>query len=213
MTGEPEKTTADCYSAGERAWMEYGQALRARFLDPLLRALTRLHINADHITLASLASGIVFVPLWMTGHPWWALAMILVHVLLDGLDGPLARYQRTNSQQGSFTDSFCDQIIVSAVTITLMSGPKPMIGIWAGSLFMVLYVGVLAMSMVRNALRVPYSWLVRPRFFLFAAIPIQLWTSLPIVYWVIWISNALLGLKALSGFQKLRQSLPGADSK
>jgi phosphatidylglycerophosphate synthase len=209
MSTEADETKADCYSAGERRWMEYGQRLRGKFLDPLLSKMTVCKIVPDHVTLASVIFGLLFVPMWMTGHPWWAILAVLLHVLLDGLDGPLARYQQTDSQQGSFTDSFCDQIIVSAVTITLMSGTEPLIGIWAGSLFMVLYVGVLAISMVRNALRTPYSWLVRPRFFLFAAIPIELWTIPNVVSAVVWVSNVLLALKVVSGFFRLRERLPG----
>lgn len=127
-------------------------------------------------------------------------------------DGPLARHQHSSSQQGSFTASFCDQIIVSVVTITLISGPEPLIGVWAGSLFMVLYIGVLAMSMVRNALRAPYSWLIRPRFFLFAAIPGQLLGIPHLVWTVVWVSNPLLILKTASGFFKLRDRLPGPDA-
>ncbi len=211
MSHETDETKADCYSAGERRWMEYGQRLRGKLLDPLLARMTAGRVVPDHVTLASLVFGLMFVPMWMTGHPWWAVWMVLLHVLLDGLDGPLARYQHIASQQGSFTDSFCDQIIVSAVTITLMSGTEPLIGIWAGSLFMVLYVGVLAISMVRNALRTPYSWLIRPRFFLFAAIPIELWTLPNVVSAVIWVSNVLLALKVASGFFQLRKRLPGPN--
>ena len=213
MVSESPPPTADCYSSGERRWMEYGQRLRGRLLEPFLGRMTRLGITPDHVTLASLISGVLFAPMWMTGHPWWSLVLLWGHVLIDGIDGPLARHQQTASQQGSFTDSFCDQMIVTVVAITLMSGPEPMIGIWAGSLFMVLYVGVLAISMVRNALSTPYSWLIRPRFFLFGAIPIELLGVTHLVWTVIWISNALLALKVCSGFFKLRDRLPGPPSK
>jgi phosphatidylglycerophosphate synthase len=213
MATESPPQTADCYSAGERRWMEYGQRVRGIVLEPLLGRMTRLGITPDQVTLASLVCGVMFVPMWMTGHPWWGVILLWGHVLLDGVDGPLARHQQTASQQGSFTDSFCDQMIVTAVTITLMCGPKPMIGIWAGSLFMVLYVGVLAISMVRNALSSPYSWLIRPRFFLFAAIPLELLGATNVVWAVIWTSNVLLGLKTGSGFFKLRDRLPGPPAK
>ena len=74
---------------------------------------------------------------------------------------------------------------------------------------MVLYVGVMAIAMVRNALQTPYSWLIRHRFFLVLAIPLELWNVPYAVSAVIWISNVLLGFKAISGFFKLRNRLPG----
>ncbi len=203
-----ETTKADCYSAGERRWMEYGQQLRARWLDPLLRLLDRWRVTPDHITIASLGFGILFVPLWYVQYPWIAWSALMLHVILDGVDGPLARFQKVDSQRGSFTDSFCDQVIVSVVTMAMMNDSTRIVDVWGGSLFILLYVGVLAMSMVRNALQVPYSWLVRPRFFLFAAIAVELlgWTHA--VAWTIWISNFLLAIKTVSGFFKLRERLP-----
>jgi phosphatidylglycerophosphate synthase len=202
-------TKADCYSAGERKWMELGQRLRAAWLTQLLKRLDQAKISPDHVTLASLVCGVLFVPLWLSGLFWVAVISLVLHVLLDGIDGPLARFQGVDSQRGSFTDSFCDQIIVSIVTIALMSGTQPQVGVWGGSLFVLLYVGVLAMSMVRNALQSPYSWLVRPRFFVYAAIAAELIGVTNAVAWTIWISNALLAIKATSGFFKLRQRLPG----
>ena len=132
----------------------------------------------------------------------------MLHVILDGVDGPLARFQKVDSQRGSFTDSFCDQVIVSVVTMAMMNDSTRIVDVWGGSLFILLYVGVLAMSMVRNALQVPYSWLVRPRFFLFAAIAAELLGCTHAVAWTIWISNFLLAIKTVSGFFKLRERLP-----
>lgn len=203
-----ETTKADCYSAGERRWMEYGQQLRARWLDPLLRLLDRWRVTPDHITIASLGFGILFVPLWYLQYPWIAWSALMLHVILDGVDGPLARFQKVDSQRGSFTDSFCDQVIVSVVTMAMMNDSTRIVDVWGGSLFILLYVGVLAMSMVRNALHVPYSWLVRPRFFLYAAIAVELLGCTHAVSWTIWISNFLLAIKTVSGFFKLRERLP-----
>lgn len=203
-----ETTKADCYSAGERRWMEYGQQLRARWLDPILRRLDRWRVTPDHITIASLGFGVLFVPLWYLQYPWLAWSALMLHVILDGVDGPLARFQKVDSQRGSFTDSFCDQVIVSVVTMAMMNDSARIVDVWGGSLFILLYVGVLAMSMVRNALQVPYSWLVRPRFFLFAAIAVELLGCTHAVAWTIWISNILLAIKTVSGFFKLRERLP-----
>ncbi len=38
----------DCYSAGERSWMEYGQQLRAYWLGPFLKLMTVARITPDH---------------------------------------------------------------------------------------------------------------------------------------------------------------------
>lgn len=206
-----EPPHGDCYSQGERAWMEYGQHLRAVALGPALRLLTRFRIGPDHVTVLSLLAGLAFAVAWPLGYRWSALFGLAMHVLLDGLDGPLARQQRVDSPRGSFTDSFCDQLVVSAVVIVLMIGPDPMLDVVSGGIFLVLYTAVLAISMVRNSLAIPYSWLVRPRFFVYLAIPIELlfWPNLVVI--VVIISNALLTIKLVSGFFQLRKAIRGRD--
>src|SRR5262245_33326291 len=125
MTIEAEAPKADCYSAGERGAMVHWQSLRGWWLAPLLSTLSACGVTADHITAASLACGLAFCPLWLwpAGPPWAkpaALLALLLHALLDGLDGPLARHQQTASRRGSFTDTLADQIVVTASTLALM---------------------------------------------------------------------------------------------
>ena len=198
----------DCYSAGERAWMEYGQLLRGRFCAPLLSLLTKLRVGPDHLTVLSLAFGVAFGPLWFLEREWLAVTSLWIHVAVDGLDGPLARFQKAESPRGSFTDSFCDQLVVSIVAIMLMVG-TPKLSVFAGAIFLVLYAGVLAIAMVRNTLQIPYSWLVRPRFFLFLAIAFELMGMPGSVATVVWVSNGLLAVKLATGFHKLRNRLDG----
>ena len=203
----------DCYSEGERAWMVYGQVLRGRLLGPWLVTMTRLGVVPDHISIFSVVTGLAFGLCWPLGWKIAALILLLLHVLLDGLDGPLARYQQVESPRGSFTDSFCDQLVVTTVTISLMVGADPYLDVLSGSLFVVLYTSVLAISMVRNSLAIPYSWLVRPRFFVYLAIPCQLLGVSIAVWVVVWVSNFLLLLKLVSGFFRLRGKLEGPHSR
>jgi phosphatidylglycerophosphate synthase len=200
----------DCYSAGEREWMEYGQQLRARFFAPALRLLTKLRVTPDHLTILSFLFGLAFAPLWYFEYFGYGIAALWMHVALDGFDGPLARHQNSASPRGSFTDSFCDQAVVSTVTIMLMIG-RPGLSVAAGAIFLVVYTGVLAISMVRNSLQIPYSWLLRPRLILFLGIPIQLLGVPHAIAVVVWCSNVVLGVKLATGFYKLRKRLEGPE--
>ncbi len=192
--------------------MEYGQRLRAVWLEGLLRGLTRWGISPDAVTFLAGAVGLGFVPLWLLGYPLGALAMVLVHVLLDGLDGPLARYQQNASPRGSFTDTFTDQLVVTGVTIAWMIHAPHTTHIVAGALYLFLYAVVVAMALVRNALAVPYSWLVRPRFFVYVAIAADWWTDGGFTFWILTLCNVLLALKCISGFLAVRRELPGTQA-
>ena len=204
MSEVEEKKSGDCYSAGERGWMEFGQRLRATALAPLLRVLAALRVTPDHLTLLSLLAGLAFCPLYFQSVAW-ALVALLLHVLLDGLDGPLARYLGVASRRGSFTDTMSDQLVVTATTITLMK--VGVIGVAAGGVYIFVYGIVVAFAMIRNAMKIPYSWLVRPRFVVYVWMMVEVWWWPGTIEYVLWIASVLLGLKMISGFLRIRKAL------
>jgi phosphatidylglycerophosphate synthase len=203
MTGDRIKSS-DCYSAGERASMERTQALRAALLRPALHLLTRWNIRADGITLASLIAGLAFVPLF-PGYPLPALIALAVHALLDGVDGCLARHQGLASPKGSFTDTLADQCVLTGVMLAIAH--QGMLPGWLAGLFLFAYTLVVTFAMVRNALEVPYHWLVRPRFAIYVAIPLQLWGLWPVLTPLVYVCTALLAIKAWTGFVAIRRAL------
>lgn len=195
---------ADCYSSSERAGMERTQAWRSAALAPLLGRLTAWSVTADGITVASLAAGLLFVPLFPI-TPLVALGALLLHVILDGVDGPLARYQNRASRKGSFTDTLADQCVLAGVVLTLMS--QGFLSPWAGGAMLFTYTLVIAFAMVRNALEIPYRWLIRPRFLLYAAIPLAVWGQFAVLEPLAWVLTAFLTLKVATGFFALRRAL------
>jgi len=200
-----EKPKVTCYSEGEEALMRTSQDIRGRLLRPLLVLLARIRVTPNHLTLASLLTGLAFSPSFLLGHTIAAFGWLLAHVLLDGLDGPLARFTGRASNQGSFTDTTADQVVVTFSTITLIHAG--VVGVWPGALYLFFYSVVVIFAMVRNALAIPYSWLVRPRFLVYA------WAPIEIYYWhgtldvVLWLVTALLALKMLTGFVQIRRRM------
>lgn len=195
---------ADCYSADERHAMILSQNIRARFFCPLLKLLNACRVTPDQITLLALIVGLAFCPLYFQ----WKLAAFVslaLHVLLDGLDGPLARYRKLDSRRGSFTDTVSDQIVVAATTITLMFAGA--VSISAGGIYIFLYTAVVVFAMVRNALAVPYSWLFRPRFLVYTWMLVDTWLCPGSLEFVIWACNLLLAGKMISGFIRIRRRI------
>ncbi len=134
-----------------------------------------------------------------------ALGLLVLHVCLDGLDGPLARYAKTASRRGSFTDTMTDQIVITASTITLIAAG--VVWVVPGACYIFIYTVVVAFSMIRNALEIPYAWLVRPRFFVYLWLPIELYVLHGSVDYVLWAFTGLLTAKMLTGFIKIRKRL------
>ncbi|MEO2049223.1 MAG: CDP-alcohol phosphatidyltransferase family protein [Pirellulales bacterium] len=103
-----------CYSEGDGEFMHWSQALRGRLLTPFLVVMARAGISPNHLTLLSLATGLGFCPVFIWSSKPVAFGLLVLHVLLDGLDGPLARYSNNASNKGSFTDTTSDQVVVTS---------------------------------------------------------------------------------------------------
>ncbi len=199
------KPTVTCYSAGEGGFMDGSQALRGRWLRPLLDVLVRLRVTPNALTAASLLSGIAFCPVLLWGDSAVAFGLLVLHLLLDGIDGPLARYTGRASSRGSFTDTMADQIVVTLSAITMIHAGHA--GVWPGSLYIFLYLLVVVFAMVRNALAIPYAWLVRPRIFVYAWFPVEVYLWPASLDWILWGMTSLLAIKVLTGFLKIRRRM------
>lgn len=195
----------NCYSDDEGAFMRWNQELRGRVLKPALRWFAEVGLRANHVTFASLLAGLAFVPLFILGESAWAMGMLALHVFLDGLDGPLARFTGRASNRGSFTDTMADQLVVTATTLALIDSLH--ISAWAAGLYVFLYALVVGFAMVRNALDAPYSWLFRPRFLVYSWIAVESYLWAGSLEWVLWAAIIVLGGKAVTGFLSIRRRI------
>lgn len=204
MSDPEEEQKGDCYADGERSFMEWGQRLRHHLLLPVLKFLDQQHVTANHLTIVSLVTGLAAALCLVFSIPL-GLALLLLHVLADGMDGPLARYSGSASHQGSFTDTAADQAVIVAIMIALvhLKAVDPA----AAIVYAVVYTVVVGFAIVRNKLGIPYSWLVRPRFVIYGWLAIEFWVFPGSLNMLIWVCNLLLLAKALTGFYKIRRKI------
>jgi phosphatidylglycerophosphate synthase len=195
----------DCYSGGESDFMDWSQSLRGRLLAPFLGRLAAVGIRANQLTYLSLLAGLLFCPFFLFGLKPVAFGLLMLHVLLDGLDGPLARYRGHASNRGSFTDTAVDQLVVTASALTMMHAGYA--GIWCGGLYVFFYAVVVGFAFARNALAAPYSWLFRPRFIVYAWFVVEVYWWPGSLEWVLWGAGGVLALKALTGFLTIRRKI------
>lgn len=86
-----------------------GTELRNSAFKPLNRFLTALGIGADTVSYFGLFLMIVFV-LVLPEHPMTAFWLLFGRMLADIVDGPLARFQHTDSDRGKFVDVLMDNL-------------------------------------------------------------------------------------------------------
>jgi len=83
--------------------------LRGKLLSPLLYVLTKAGISPSAVSYAGLFFMLFFIP--ALSRPWLAVLVLGAALLMDLIDGPLARFQGNASHAGKFVDMMMDTLV------------------------------------------------------------------------------------------------------
>lgn len=193
------------------------RAKAERGLDPAGRALHRLGISADVLTVFGLLVAIGTAALIANGNLALAVVGVILSGLPDLLDGSVARHSGTAGARGAFLDSVCDRVADSVLLagvawhLTDESAGAP-----------VLALGVLALSLLVSYERAKAEALgfsarggVMERFERLVLLGVGL--TFDILVPVLWVMLVLTAVTAIHRFAKVwrqaspseRQALPG----
>lgn len=134
---------------------------RTKILHPVLKILDSLKIKPDHISYFAI---LLLIPysIYFTSNPKLAVLLIWVYVLLDGVDGSLARYQKTSNNGGSFTDIVCDQLGLVVIVYNLLV--YNFLNIHVGYWYSILYLIMIVFSVIQNSLKIKMQLLIRTKY-------------------------------------------------
>ncbi len=110
----------------------------------IVRTLTFLHINPNHLTFLGFLMSIVTAWLFARGHFIAAGAMLIITGLFDMVDGMVARQTRSETPFGAFFDSVMDRYSDLIVYIGLI--------IWYGEQGRMTYVVLVGVVMMGSVL-------------------------------------------------------------
>ena len=199
-----KKKSGSIYSDVEELVLEPWQRMRQRFLSPIAFVLARLGISADMLSFASVVLGIgffLYAPFQFTVAFWFLIASLVC----DSLDGVEARLTGTNTMRGSFTDVFCDQLVV-AFTVAGMAW-KGLIHPALAVIFVSVYTSLVMFLVLHRLLRVSSFGVVRPsRMLLYAAIALYFFFHIDLLNYLLLVYLLTLPLVFLS-FWRLRKAL------
>lgn len=86
-------------------------------LTPFVASLHKRNISADQITFYGFIIGMLAVPLLAFNLWYWALAVIVINRIFDGIDGQLARYANQSSSAGGFLDITLDFLFYASIPL------------------------------------------------------------------------------------------------
>lgn len=192
------------YSEVEERVLGPWQRIRQRLLAPIAIVLSRLGISADMLSFASVLFGLGF---FLMARTQFAIAfwLLIASVICDGLDGVEARLKGTNTARGSFTDVFCDQLVV-AFSVGGMVW-KGLIDPVLAIIFVYIYTALVTFLVLHRLLDVSSWGIVRPsRMLLYAAIALYFFFDIDVLNYLLLIYLLAFPLLGIS-FWRLRKAL------
>ena len=195
---------SDSYSSFERKFLAPARRiLRAVYL-PFVRVLAALHIppNAVSFSQVILAALVVYL---VPSQPRIAFILFVVSIMMDGLDGALARATNRASPFGALFDQYCDHLREVMVIAGLA---------WHGALnpflagmYGVLYPGFNLTLYLCNYYRVPLSFAIKSYLIVYPALFGFLWLGVNVLDLAVSVSLLAMGIAILLGLYRLSTAM------
>ncbi|MFV0446077.1 MAG: CDP-alcohol phosphatidyltransferase family protein [Planctomycetaceae bacterium] len=197
------------FAAGEQSLQAGFRNQRDRWLAPLVQVCQRLGISADLMSVLAMSMLLPFglaifhrLTIWA---PAVAVTSLALHVLLDGLDGPLARAAGTDGPAGAFTDMCLDHSGYLIVT-TLLTASGLIDGA-AACAYVSAYTLAIVMIVLLNILHRPLAYVVRTKYVFYALVGLQQLAGINLLTEASWTFATVHTLFAAVGFVAVRRAL------
>ena len=172
------KENLNYFSAKEKKSINRFKNLRTKTFLPISKFLMKIGMTPDLLSYIGLLLLIVFI-VYVLKNPILAAIMLLVHVIIDGFDGPLARLMKKAGDSGAFTDIICDHTGMAIVVITLIF--VKLVNPWIAAIYIYIYTIMIIFVIVRNRMKKPAKIIIRTKYYVYILFAI----------WAIWKINYL----------------------
>ncbi len=176
----------------EKPFFDRMSAGRYRYFYPLLVIFRMLGIRPNHLTALSFLIVLIGFPLFfLLELRNYAFIALIVGIILDGLDGPLAKLEGRQTRSGAILDQAND--LTSMVIVVITAAHFELMNPTVGFLYVVSYLYLTFTSFAKNALRISYRFVVKTKYptyiFLLTAhltgVDITTWWCLAMVIYMI----------------------------
>lgn len=158
------------FAEGEQASQQKFQQHRDSLLDPLVRVLISLRVTPNMISGAGMLMLAPFAWLVISDpqpqRVATACALLLAHIVLDGIDGPLARRMGAAGSQGALVDMACDH--GGLVIVTWVISAAGLIDGTIGNVYAASYTMGVVFIIWLNSLGQPFRFVFRSKYALYA---------------------------------------------
>ena len=158
------KEDLNYFSEKEKGFMNKFKHLRNEVFLPISKILMRAGLTANLVSYIGFFILIGFI-FYVNKNPILASVFLLLHVLIDAFDGPLARLMKQDGSSGAFIDILCDHTGMVAVIITLIYAN--LINPVLAAAYIYLYTVMIIFVIVRNKLKTPIKFVIRTKYYVY----------------------------------------------
>lgn len=195
---------SDCWSPKERKMKAIFETIKKYLFWPIIKCCAKIGITANMISYTSALIGLISaVYLWYDIKI--AAILLIASLMLDGVDGSLARFTNSPKLQGSLTDCFSDQIVISSTTIGFIA--TGLINPIIGGLYLVGYPLLITFSILKNIINKPNAYVLRPRVIGYASFWLYAFFGINYMNYVILPIAIITLLYVIHDFYLLRKTL------
>ena len=197
------------FAESEQAGQERFQKVRDGLFGPLVRLLIRCRVTADLISLLSLAQLVPFGYLVLTAEDSQQIAIasvfVWLHVILDALDGPIARTTGTAGPAGAFTDMCVDHsgMLITMCILTAAGLVNPT----AAVAYVSSYTVAVAFTIWLNMIGHPFKLVIRTKYLLYVFVTANGLFAANFIGQAVVLFCVIHVIFAIAGFYKLRRIL------
>ncbi|MFC1600116.1 CDP-alcohol phosphatidyltransferase family protein [Patescibacteria group bacterium] len=204
MSKKRESVEKSFYGKFEMGIMLKINKTKHKIFLPLIKVLNKLKINANHISILSgIITIISFYLAIYYSNPLFFIIGIWVHMVLDGLDGSLARYQKKDSSRGTIVDVAVDQLGITLMCLFVIYFSYA--NIVNVSAFFVLYLIVIILSLYLMFKKKRFDIVIRPRIFFYIAVTWDFIIFVRITEVIVLLANIFMFCSVLIGIYHLKQ--------
>jgi archaetidylinositol phosphate synthase len=197
------------FAETEQAGQERFQKVRDGLSGPLVRLLIRCRVTADLISLLSLLQLVPFGYLLLTAENSQQIAVasafVWLHVILDALDGPIARTTGTAGPAGAFTDMCVDHSGMLITTCLLTAAE--LINPTAAVAYVSSYTVAVAFTIWLNMIGHPFKLVIRTKYLLYVLVTAYGLFDVNFIGQAVVLFCVIHVIFAIAGFCKLRRLL------
>ncbi len=176
----------------EKPFFDRMSAGRYRYFYPLLVIFRMLGIRPNHLTALSFLVVLIGFPVcFYFNLRGYAFIALIVGIVLDGLDGPLAKLEGRQLRSGAILDQLND--LTSMVIVVITASAFELMNSTIGFCYVVCYLYLTFTSFAKNVLGIPYRFVMKTKYptyiFLLTAhltgIDITTWWCLAMVIYMV----------------------------